>query len=89
MRRKASIILMFTMLISILASCSDNVSTSDSTSNSPSANTEDAPSVLVFANADDGFSQYEDAPDTKRVHDKFVEEINVDLQPVFFQGISM
>ena len=86
MRRKASIILMLTMLISILASCSDNVSTSDSTSNSPSANTEDAPSVLVFANVDDGFSQYEDAPDTKRVHDKFVEEINVDLQPVFFPG---
>lgn len=87
MKRGLSLVLVSTVIISLLASCSNNSNTSNSSStNSSSDNAENSSSVLVFANVDDGFSQYADAPDTNLVHDKIQKEIQVDLQPIFFPG---
>ena len=83
------------MVASALAACGGASSqTSESSqssapsvsSDSSSGKTNEEPVKIVAACVDDGFSQYTDTTETQAVHDKILEDINVDLQPLFFPG---
>jgi putative aldouronate transport system substrate-binding protein len=95
MKKKLSFVLALIMVASALAACGGASSqTSESSqssapsvsSDSSSGKTNEEPVKIVAACVDDGFSQYTDTTETQAVHDKILEDINVDLQPLFFPG---
>jgi putative aldouronate transport system substrate-binding protein len=43
-----------------------------------------APSVIVFAQVDDGFSEQLKNPEAQQVHQAIIDAINVDVQPLYF-----
>lgn len=78
-----TVIIMFT----VLAACQSQQG-KDDTKNaadiSEAQSQKEAPVVLVWPNVDEGYSSMMSTDAAKQVHDKILDILNIDLQPVFY-----
>jgi putative aldouronate transport system substrate-binding protein len=87
MRVKSKVIvlaLMISMLFSLFSACQVQQTKQQRTTTSEVQTKKESPVVLVWPNVDEGYSAQIKTDASKQVHNKILEVLNVDLQPVFY-----
>lgn len=87
-KKVLAFVLTVSLMITVFSACQNQQSKNDNNKNASSTtevqSKKETPIVLVWPNVDEGYSSMLNTDAAKQVHDKILEILNIDLQPVFY-----